>query len=318
MVADVASWFGTRVSALAIPWLVLTTTGSVERLASTLGAALGGALIALIGAPEALGVTAGCFAVSGLLVGLVVAPGLAGVVRIHDGTTRYLADLLEGLHFLRREPVLVGITVMVGLSNALDQAWAAVLVPAWVLHLGEGPRVVGMIFMAMTGAAVGGAMLAAIWAARLPRLTVYVVGHLVAGAPRYIAMALDLPLWAVLATLVVAGLGSGFLNPTLWLVGVCYFAVTMLPIVVPTWRGFGHRPTPTEPWRQPPGSCCPLFNVRGLCRPLVQRRVGCLGRARGPCRGGVGRVGAARPVSEQRGACQTIWLFLRFFLAWRS
>ncbi len=219
--------------------------GTVERLASTVGAALGGALIAVIGAAPALGVTAGCFATSGLLVGLVVGPRLRadpaetspGVATSDAETadaesadggstaTGYLGQLREGAAFLGREPVLLGITTMLALTNALDQAWASVLVPASVLDRGAGAGTVGVIFMTMSGAAIAGALLATLWAARLPRLTVYVVAFLLAGAPRFIVLsgipgvaggfAAHTPIWLCLAVIAVAGFGSGFLNPIL-------------------------------------------------------------------------------------------------------
>lgn len=241
--------------------------GTVERLASTVGAALGGALVAVIGAAPALGVTAGCFATSGLLVGLIVGPRLrvdsvgapadpspdvetTGVETTDGSTTKdestdgestasgYLGQLREGAAFLRREPVLLGITIMLSLTNALDVAWASVLVPASVLDRDAGPETVGVIFKTMSGAAIAGALLATLWAARLPRLPVYVVAFLLAGAPRFVALsgipgiaggfAAHTPVWLCLAVIAVAGFGSGFLNPIL---GAVIFERIPAPLV---------------------------------------------------------------------------------------
>lgn len=40
-------------------------------------------------------------------------------------------------------------------------------------------------------------------------------GFLLAGAPRFLVLAFDAPLWAVLAVFAVTGFGAGFVNPVL-------------------------------------------------------------------------------------------------------
>jgi len=56
---------------------------------------------------------------------------------------------------------------------------------------------------------------AAAWGERLPRYTTYLVCFLITGLPRFVLMALDIPLWSLLAFCVLAGFCSGFLNPIL-------------------------------------------------------------------------------------------------------
>lgn len=55
---------------------VTGVAGTTERLASTVGLAGGGALVAAIGAPNAVAVTAAGFALSGLLIGFGVGPSV--------------------------------------------------------------------------------------------------------------------------------------------------------------------------------------------------------------------------------------------------
>ena len=50
---------------------------------------------------------------------------------------------------------------------------------------------------------------------RLPRYPTYLVCFLITGLPRFVLMALDTPLWTLLAFCVVGGFCSGFLNPIL-------------------------------------------------------------------------------------------------------
>ena len=53
------------------------------------------------------------------------------------------------------------------------------------------------------------------WAVRLPRYRVYLLAFLICGAPRYLVLAWDNPLWLVLPVAVVSGFGAGFINPVL-------------------------------------------------------------------------------------------------------
>jgi MFS family permease len=208
--------------------------GAVERLASTLGAAFAGVLVAAVGGAPALIVDAASFAVSAVLIvgtaprrrpavaaavsaGVDQAAEAAGTGRGFGGGTGrgYLAELREGWDFLRRDRVLVGIVTMVAITNLLDAAFSSVLVPVWAKHTEGTPTAVGWVFATFAATSILGALLAARYGQRLPRFLVYVVGFMVAGIPRFAVLALGVPLPWVLGVLAVGGLGSGFLNPIL-------------------------------------------------------------------------------------------------------
>src|SRR5690348_16835902 len=177
-------------------------TSAVERTASTLGAAVAGGLVAVIGAADALALDAASFAASAVVL-LAVTRALPrhlakptptpAEVRVEARTSRlggYLAELREGWDFLRRDPVLVGICGMVAVTNLLDQAYAALLVPVWGRHSGYGVGAVGLLFAVFSAAAIVGAMAASAWAQRLPRFRTYLLAFLLAGAPRFVVLAL--------------------------------------------------------------------------------------------------------------------------------
>jgi MFS family permease len=103
---------------------------------------------------------------------------------------------------------------MVALTNLIDLAWSAVLVPVWGLEHG-GAAAVGALFATFGGASALGSLVAAAKADRLPRYATYLVCFLVTGLPRFVVMAVDSPMWAIFAVAVVAGFASGFLNPIL-------------------------------------------------------------------------------------------------------
>ncbi|MEO9324080.1 MFS transporter [Nocardioides sp. C4-1] len=193
-------------------------SGTVERTASMLGAGLGGGLVAAVGGQDALLVTASTFGVSAA----VLAWATASLGRpepnadsVDDDPGRYVDDLREGWRFLRGDRLLLGITVMVSLTNLLDAAWSSVLLPVWSVESGEGAATLGVLLAVFSGSSALGAVCAAVWAARLPRFKVYLVAFLVAGLPRFLAFALDSPLVVLFATFVLTGFACGFINPVL-------------------------------------------------------------------------------------------------------
>ncbi|HET9500297.1 MAG TPA: MFS transporter [Marmoricola sp.] len=194
--------------------------GAVERGATMSGAALAAALVAVIGAANALVVDAVSFAASGVVLALSTrglgAPKPPEDVR--DPVTveaSYLRDLKDGWDFLRRDPVLVAIVTMVAVTNLIDQAYSALLVPVWAKDSGNGVAAIGAIGVAWGATALVGSVLAAKYAERLPRFKTYVIAFVITGVPRFAVLAMGAPLWAVLAVSVVGGFGSGFINPVL-------------------------------------------------------------------------------------------------------
>jgi MFS family permease len=188
---------------------------TVERGATMLGALVAGGLISLVGPANALMVDAGSFLLSAALLawstrGMRPAPAEKGGVE-----PPYRRQLAEGWRFLRSDRLLLGIAVMVALTNFMDIAWTTVMVPVWAQQYGGGAAAIGLLFAVFGAAALAGAMCAAAWGERLPRYRTYLIAFLVGGAPRFAVMAFDSPLWAVLAVAVAGGFAGGFINPIL-------------------------------------------------------------------------------------------------------
>jgi MFS family permease len=195
---------------------------TIERTAGLVGAAFAGALVAWIGAADALLVDALSFGLAAAVLGwstrsMVEQRAPASVVETPAGRppTSYATELKEGWTFLRGDRILLGIAVMVALTNLLDLAYAAVLVPVWAEATTGSAATVGLVFATFGGSAAIGSICAAAWAARLPRYQTYLIAFLVCGAPRYVVFALDVPIALVLAVCVAGGFASGFLNPIL-------------------------------------------------------------------------------------------------------
>ncbi|MEV6740370.1 MFS transporter [Streptomyces sp. NPDC051104] len=194
--------------------------GVTERLASTIGPAAGGSLVALLGPLSGLVVNAGCFALGSLIIAVALPRGMGHAVEetpSQAGATGpgYWRRFGEGFTFLRGELLLLSVIVMVGITNLLDAGFTTVLIPVWARESGNGPTAIGMVGSVGGAAAVGGSLVAAMAAHRLRRRVVFFTGFLLAGAPRFLILAFDAPMGAVLAVFAVSGFGAGFLNPVL-------------------------------------------------------------------------------------------------------
>ncbi|MET8176993.1 MFS transporter [Streptomyces clavifer] len=194
--------------------------GVIERLASTVGLAVGGSLVALLGPLTGLAVNAGCFALGSVIIKLALPQGMGHTAEEAPspaGETEpgYWRRFGEGFTFLRGEPLLLTVIVMVCITNLLDAAFNSVLVPVWARESGNGPTAIGLMGSVMGAAAVGGSLIAAVVAHRLRRRVVVLIGFLLAGAPRFLILAFDAPLGVVLAVFAVSGFGAGFINPVI-------------------------------------------------------------------------------------------------------
>ncbi|MGO1074191.1 MFS transporter [Inquilinus sp. CA228] len=83
------------------------------------------------------------------------------------------------------------------------------------MEAGHGPGLLGAMLAVFSGSSMVGAATAASIGERMPRLVVYTAAFLLTGFPRFLVLAVDVPLALVFATLATGGFASGFLNPIL-------------------------------------------------------------------------------------------------------
>ena len=213
----------------------------LSRLATLLGAPLAGVLIAALDAATVLALDAASFLVAGVVIAATVparvrpadgadqtaavdgnpriaAAGgtdLPGADAAHlGGFRRYLASLAEGLRFLRRERLAGAVTLLLFVTNLADAAYTSVLAPLWARQLGT-PTALGLLAASFATGAVLGNVAFTVVAPRVPRFAVFTVGFLIAGAPRFVALAVVDRLWAVYLISFVAGLSIAAINPIL-------------------------------------------------------------------------------------------------------
>ena len=185
----------------------------VERSSRLLGAPAAGFLIALVSAQNVLYLDAATFAVSALLVWLIV-PNIkidrpADEI---DPTSGYLADLQAGLRYVRQDILILTIVGIVLITNFLDAALASVIYPVFVRDVYGSAIGLGLIFGVSGGGAVVGALIYSAVGHRYSRYKVYVWSFIVVALARIPVIFLP-PLWIVLTTAAIVGLAAGPLNP---------------------------------------------------------------------------------------------------------
>jgi MFS family permease len=188
---------------------------TTERLAGLIAFGVAGALIALVGAVNALWIDAASFGLCALLIRRWIPSAHQPAKEEQDDEGSYRQRLHEGWRFLRGDRLLLPLVMMIAVTNLFDMAYAAVMLPVWIRDHGFGPPELSLVLTAFSVTATLFAGLASAIGDRLPRKLVFTVAFLICGAPRFVVMAFDSPLWALAAVAAVAGVGAGFINPVL-------------------------------------------------------------------------------------------------------
>ncbi|MEV6893905.1 MFS transporter [Kribbella sp. NPDC051137] len=185
---------------------------TTERLAGFFAYALAGGLITLVGAVNALWIDAASFGICAVLIARWIPKQDRQPVNNEEA---YGRRLLEGWQFLRSDRLLLPLVVMIAVTNLLDAATSTVLLPVWIREHGYGPGHTSLILTSFSVTATAFALLASAIGDRIPRKLIFTLAFLIAGAPRFVAMATDAPVWTLMAVYAVAGIGAGFINPVL-------------------------------------------------------------------------------------------------------
>lgn len=185
----------------------------LSRGAGMIGVVLAGALITWFGgAANVLIFDALSFGLCALIVGLFVrVPGRAE----HAEREAYGAALKTGVVFMKSDALVLGLAVMIAITNTLDQAMGAVLTPLWAKEIYGSAVGIGIVGASFGLGAVLGNIAFAIYAPRLPRWSLYTFGFLIAGGPRFAVLAFGAPTWLLIANGILDGLAIAAINPIL-------------------------------------------------------------------------------------------------------
>jgi predicted MFS family arabinose efflux permease len=185
---------------------------AIIRLGMVLGPVLGGFLIAALGAANVLFVPTVTYTISALLIGVGVS-GAANRAGQTEGGRSYLAELGEGLRFIRGHRVLFSMILIATVSNFLDKPLMAVILPVYAKAIYGSPTSLGLAIGAFgAGALTGSLVFGAIghgWPRRVTFLSCWVLGALVI----FGFLALTPPLGVLVIAGFVGGLLFGPINP---------------------------------------------------------------------------------------------------------
>ena len=182
---------------------------AVWGLAYLIGPAVGGLLIAFVGAVEALWLMSAGFFASSALLALVRVPG-AGRPRAADRPALW-AGTVEGLRFVWHDPVLRSVTMLSTAFVAIAYPILGVVLP-YVFEQVDQPQRLGVLLMAFSLGSIVGALGYSGIGHRLPQRASFVVG-MVGNAAVMAWFAIDPPFALLVAGAVVGGLSTGPINP---------------------------------------------------------------------------------------------------------
>jgi MFS family permease len=152
---------------------------TASAVASLIGPAIGGALIALLGPRNVLYLDAASFAISALVV-LVWVPN---IILSHTGAERYLDDVREGFRFLRNHRLLLAIMFAAAVANFFAAPIGSVLLPVWVFDHDWSASYLGLVFSGFGGGALVGSLLFASIVQRITRRRLIIFYFAAIGLP---------------------------------------------------------------------------------------------------------------------------------------
>jgi len=173
-----------------------------------LGPPLAGLLISLLAPGNVLWIDAATFVISAALVGAFVPASRSDARR----AGRYLAELAEGLAFIRRDRLVVWMFGIGVVANSLAVPLVAVVLPFFAREAYGSAVDLGLMLGGFGGGALAGTLLYAILGGRLPRRATLVAAISLLGVPFWVLVATP-PLGVTLGALFVAGFALGPPNP---------------------------------------------------------------------------------------------------------
>ncbi len=184
---------------------------AIQQGSYLVGAPVGGVLVATFGATTALWLNSASFLFSAALVAAAV-PRPARAVE-PEAPRRYLADLVEGMRFIKNQRLLRAVVATVLVTNLLDAPFPVVM-PVFAQEAFGSAVHLGLLYGVGGGAALVGALVYGAVGHQLPRRLTFVCCF--AATPLvYLTMATLPSLPVALIALAFGGITGGPINPLL-------------------------------------------------------------------------------------------------------
>jgi MFS family permease len=190
---------------------------AIVRLGAVLGPFLGGVLIAGIGAANVLFVDAATFSISALLVAAGVPRSVDADARerrpVQGSRRRYLAELADGLRFVRAKTFLLSMILVATVGNFFDQPLLTVVAPVYAKEIYGSPASFGALVGSFGAGAFAGSLLFGAVGRTWPRRRMFLTSYVVGACLIYGTLALSPPLAVAIVAAIAAGLAFGPVNP---------------------------------------------------------------------------------------------------------
>lgn len=183
----------------------------VDRTARLIGAPLAGLLVAIVGTQNVLYLDAASFAISAAMVAFLIP---VSQTITPSGKQRYFSQLAEGLRFLRRDRLLLVIIGSVMITNFLDAAKWAVILPVYARDVYNSAVALGLMIGLSGGGAILGAFIYGMIGYNYSRRWIFITAFIAVSLPTFVLAAVP-PLPVVLLAQFIAGIASGPINPIL-------------------------------------------------------------------------------------------------------
>lgn len=188
--------------------------GAISRSAAMVGASIAAVAVIGLGPLNALVLDAVTFAVSAALLWGGVPRTVIPTVATEPAGTVW-REFGDGVRYLASTPVIRNLVILIVITNCLDAAGMLVLKPVYARTVSPDGALFGVMVACFAFGALSGAGLFGWFGHRLPRRATLVVCFVLAGPPPYVAMAIDLPIPALLTVFALSGLAAGSINPLL-------------------------------------------------------------------------------------------------------
>jgi MFS family permease len=186
------------------------TFDAVITVAALIAPPIGGVLIAVFGASNILWIDAGSFAIAALVMAAFV-PASASPTPDRSQAGAYRDDLLKGLRYVYRDPILFPLILFLAAMNIIIGPIDVVIIPVYAREVFDSAVAMGMMAAAGGIGALGGNLLFGWMGHRMSRRAIFFAGFL--GVPLALAaLALTPGLLITLGKLALLGLGLSLTN----------------------------------------------------------------------------------------------------------
>ncbi|MGE3594401.1 MAG: MFS transporter [Dehalococcoidia bacterium] len=185
----------------------------ILRTALLVGPPLAGILIATIGASNLLWLNAASFVVSAGIVALAVRVRQPHEQTVRDETPgHFLGEIAEGFRFIRRDPVLLALTITTSVGSLLAEPLYSVVLPVYAREVFGSAIDLGLMFAALAAGSLAGNAVFWLVGPRLPRRATIIAGFTVRALTLWVLVFLP-PLWVIVVSIVINALCLEPVNP---------------------------------------------------------------------------------------------------------